>query len=69
MADPEKNSLTNPETVDIIGSRLEEIASEMDWGELGTAQTPIKLRCIVENGRIVKALLEWPPGKIESFKA
>ena len=69
MDEPQKNELTKTSTADIMASRLDQLASEMNWGEIGTEETPARLRCTIENGKVVKILLEWPPGKVESFKA
>lgn len=69
MDEPQKESLTPQTTADIMAARLDQLASEIDWGEIGTEETPGKIRCIVEHGKIVKILFEWPPGKVESFKA
>jgi len=69
MDGQQKKELTKASAVATMAARLDRLASEMDWGEIGTEETPGKIRCIVEHSKIVKILLEWPPGRVESFKA
>ncbi len=68
MGEQQKKVLTNGTTTNIFADLLDDLASEIDWGEIGTEQTPGRIRCVIENSKIVKILFEWPPGRVVSVK-
>jgi len=53
---------------DILRENLEKQAKNIDWGEIGTEQSPALIRCQVKHGEVVEMSLEWPAGCRKSFK-
>lgn len=69
MAEEQKKDLPGKSASGIMSAYIDEKSAEINWGELGTDETPALLRCKVEYGKPVLITIEWPPGKKESFKA